>query len=100
MNLRRLWAVARKEFIHVIRDARSLSISIALPMLMLILFGYALSLDVDNVSLVVWDQSQSPVSRDFISRFNGSRYFSLQRYTESYRDLEGAIDSRQALVGL
>jgi ABC-2 type transport system permease protein len=100
MNRRRLWAVARKEFIHVVRDARSLSISIALPMLMLILFGYALSLDVDNVPLVVWDQSQSPVSRDFISRFNGSRYFSLQRYTESYRDLEGAIDSRQALVGL
>jgi len=30
---------------------------IAIPMLLLLLFGYALTLDVDNVPLVVWDQS-------------------------------------------
>ena len=100
MKPMRLWAVARKEFIHVIRDPRSLAISIAIPMLMLILFGYALSLDVDNVPLVVWDQSASPASRDFISHFTGSRYFSLKNYVDSYSQLERAIDTRQAMVGL
>ncbi|MBZ5551169.1 MAG: ABC transporter permease [Acidobacteriia bacterium] len=100
MKFRRLWAVARKEFIHVIRDARSLAISIALPMLMLILFGYALSLDVDNVPLVVWDQSQSQVSREFVSRFGGSRYFSIRGYVADYPELERAIDTRRAMVAL
>jgi hypothetical protein len=36
----RVWAVARKEFIHVIRDPRSLGMGIAIPMLLLLLFGY------------------------------------------------------------
>jgi len=47
----------RKEFLHVFRDARSLGGAIGIPMIMLMLFGYALTLDVDNVPLVVWDQS-------------------------------------------
>jgi ABC-2 type transport system permease protein len=100
LNLRRLWAIARKEFIHVLRDPRSLAMAIAIPVLLLVLYGYALTLDVDNVPLVVWDQSQSPASRDFLSRFQGSRYFSLRGYLQDYTEVEGAIDSGQALLAL
>ena len=100
MNPQRVRAVARKEFLHVLRDPRSLGMAIAIPMLLLVLFGYALTLDVDNVPLVVWDQSQSQASRELISRFAGSRYFSLRAYVRTYRDVEGAIDSAQALVAL
>ena len=69
-------AVARKESLHVLRDPRSLGMAIAMPVLMLLLFGYALTLDVDNVPLAVWDQSGTPESRELVSRFAGSRYFS------------------------
>ena len=31
MKLRRVWAVARKEFLHVIRDFRSLLLALARP---------------------------------------------------------------------
>jgi len=99
-SARRTWAVARKEFIHVLRDARSLGMAVAIPMLMLVLFGYALTLDVDNVPMVVWDQSQTQVSRDFVGLFGGSRYFSLQAYARTYREVEQAIDSSRALVAL
>jgi ABC-2 type transport system permease protein len=100
MKLHRLWALARKEFLHIIRDPRSLGMGIAIPMLMLVLYGYALTLDVDKVPTVIWDQSQSPTSREFISRFHGSRYFSIRRYASSYGELEQAIDTRQALIAL
>lgn len=100
MKLRRIWAMAHKEFLHIIRDPRSLVMGIAIPMLMLILYGYALTLDVDNVPIVIWDQSESVVSRDFISRFGGSRYFSIQKYVQSYREVEKAIDSGLALLAL
>ena len=100
MNLLRIKAVAKKEFIHIIRDPRSLGMGIAIPMLLLFLFGYALTLDVDKVPLIVWDQSGTHASRDLVSRFSGSRYFSLQRYTDSYRDIEDAIDSREALIAV
>ena len=74
--------------------------AIAIPMLLLILFGYALTLDVDDVPMVVWDQSESRASREFISRFSGSAYFSLAGYIRNYREVELAIDSGRALVAL
>ncbi len=100
MNIRRLRAVSRKEFIQIARDPRSLGMAIAIPMLLLLLFGYALTLDVDNVPLVVWDQDGTHESREFISRFTGSPYFSLYRHVENYRDIESAVDAGKALAGL
>lgn len=96
----RIWAIARKEFLHVIRDPRSLGMAIAIPMLQLLIYGYALTLDVDNVPIVIWDQSNSPTSRELISRFDGSRYFSTWRYVDNYREVGRAIDYRQALLAL
>lgn len=96
----RVWAIARKETIHIIRDPRSLAMGIAIPMLLLLLFGYALTLDVDNVPLVVWDQSRSQESRELVSRFDGSRYFSIRGHVRSYQELERAIDSSEALAAL
>jgi ABC-2 type transport system permease protein len=100
MKLRRIKAVAKKEFLHVFRDPRSLGLGIAIPMLLLFLFGYALTLDVDKVPMIVWDQSATYASRELISRFSGSRYFSLKKYTDNYRDIERAIDRRDALIAL
>lgn len=100
MSWRRLRAIARKEFLHIFRDPRSLGMAIAMPMLLLVLFGYALTLDVDRVPLVVWDQSQSRASRDFLSSFQGSRYFWVKETVGSYRELERAVDSGSALLGL
>jgi len=100
MKPQRVKAVAKKEYLHIIRDPRSLIMGLALPMLLIFMFGYALTLDVDNVPLIVWDQSETPASRDFISRFDGSRYFSLKSYARNYRDIERAINRRDALVAL
>lgn len=100
MSPMRLRAVARKEFIQILRDPRSLGMAIAIPMLLLLLFGYALTLDVDNVPIVVWDQDETPMSRDLISRFDASRYFSLRAHVANYGDVERAIDSRRALMAL
>lgn len=100
MRLRRLWAIARKEFLHILRDPRSLGMAIALPMLQMVLFGYALTLDVDRVPLMIWDQDQTPASREVVSRFLGSRYFALKGWASSYSDLERALDRGEALAGL
>ena len=96
----RVWAISRKEFIHILRDPRSLGMAIAIPMLLLVLFGYALSLDVDNVPTVVWDQNNSQASREFISHLQGSRYFSVRDYVTNYPEIEEALDSGAALVAV
>ena len=90
MKLRRMLAVARKEFIHVWRDPRALGVSIALPLVLLLLFGYALTLDLDRVPLAVWDQSRTTESRELVSRFEHSRYFSVVEHPENYGAIECA----------
>jgi ABC-2 type transport system permease protein len=100
MKPHRIKAVAKKEFLHIIRDPRSLGMGIVIPMILLFLFGYALTLDVDRVPLVIWDQSGTPASRELTSRFSGSRYFSLRGQTDTYREIERAIDTREALIAL
>jgi ABC-2 type transport system permease protein len=100
MNLRRLWAIARKEALHIRRDPRSLGLAIGIPMLMILLFGYALTLDVDHVPLVAWDQSHTPASRDYLAQFTASRYFDFRGAVANYAELERAIDTRSAYIAL
>jgi drug efflux transport system permease protein len=100
MKSQRLLAVARKEFIHLIRDPRSLAIGIGLPIIMLLLFGFALTMDVDHVPIVIWNQNQNPMARDFVNHFQASRYFTIVAFVDHYSDVERTIDARKALAGL
>ena len=96
----RLLAVARKEFIHVIRDWRSLFLALAIPVILIFLFGYALTLDLQKVPTVVWDQSRTSESRDLLSLYQGSPYFSIIGFEQSYPELQKAVDSGRAMIAL
>ena len=100
MNLKRIAAIIRKEFIHIIRDTRSLAMAIAMPVLLIFLFGSSLSLDVDNVPFVVWNQNNTPESREYIGLFTASRYFELASVVNSYSEIEQAVDKREAVLAL
>ena len=100
MNTRRLRAVTRKEFLHILRDTRSLIIALLLPFIMLTLFGYALTLDVDQIPAYVCDQDQTPQSRELIDQFRGSKYFSIRGQVASYDAIERAVDRDRILVGI
>ena len=100
MNLRRTKAIARKEFLHILRDSRSLIMALAIPFLLLLLFGYALSLDVDRIPTLIFDGDQSPQSRALIARLNGSRYFDVYHLVDSTRSIEDAIDRDLCLLGV
>ena len=100
MNLRRLKAVTKKELLHIVRDARSLYLALALPLVMLLLFGYALTLDVDRIPTYVYDQDQTPQSRELINQFRGSRYFQILGNINDYKTIERGIDKSTVLLGV
>jgi ABC-2 type transport system permease protein len=92
--------VARKEFLHILRDPRSLIMALALPFLMILLFGYALTLDVDRIPTIVYDADQSPASRSLIARFQGSRYFQILGIADDYETIEQKIDQDECMLGI
>lgn len=95
MNVRRTRAVAQKEFLHIVRDVRSLVLALAMPMMMLLLFGYALSLDVDSISTIIWDQDKTPQSRELVEKFRATRFFTVLGETENYSAIEDEINRGQ-----
>jgi len=99
-SFRRLNAIIVKEFIHIIRDWRSLSLAIAIPVLLLVLFGYALNMDLKNVPIGVYDRSLSKESRDLTSLFDGSPYFNLKEYYTNGKSMEESIKTRQIKAGI
>ena len=54
----RLAAVARKEWIQIRRDKRSLILAFVLPLFLLLFFGYAITWDVDDIRIAVLDQGR------------------------------------------
>jgi len=88
----------RKEFIHILRDPRSLYIAIGLPLVLLILFGYAITFDVNHIPVAVINQDDSSLSRDLISRVQASEYFDLRYLSNEYTKLERLLDEGKVKI--
>jgi ABC-type multidrug transport system permease subunit len=100
VNLRKIQAVARKEYIHLIRDFRSLYLAFFIPLLLILLFGYALSLDVEHIRTVVVDHDRTPTSRDFIRRLDASSYFDVIAHLPDTRAVIDYLDHNRAVLAV
>src|SRR5262245_1677935 len=100
MSLRRTRAILIKELHHITRDSRSLGMALAVPVMMLVLFGFALSLDVDRIPTLIYDQDGTSASRELVRQFQGSRYFDIAGIATDYAEIERAIDRNQVLIAL
>jgi ABC-2 type transport system permease protein len=90
--MRQTLAVASKELRQILRDKRSLLILLFVPAFFLLLFGYALNFDIRNVTLTVQDRDRSTSSRELVSSFVNSGYFSLVGYVDSPQELDRLVD--------
>ena len=100
MSYRRLRAVCVKELHHITRDPRSLVMALAVPVMMLLLFGFALSLDVDRIPTLIYDQDGTPASRDLVRQFTGSRFFDIRGEATNYQTIEREIDRSRILMAI
>jgi len=86
-------AVVRKELRQIARDRRTLLILLFVPAFFLLLYGYALSFDIRNIPLAVSDQDRSSASREVVSAFVNSGYFSLVTTIEDDDEIVGLLDA-------
>jgi ABC-2 type transport system permease protein len=99
-SVTRILAIAEKEWIQVRRDGRSLILAILLPVLLLLLFAYALNMDVKRVSVAIFDQDKSALSRGLLESFSNTEYFRVQRYVKNYREIDDLIDRGTVIMGI
>ncbi len=96
----RLRAIARKEWIQLRRDPRSLALAFALPVLLLLLFGYAITWDVRNIQMVVVDQDHTAQSRALVESFTSSGYFHVVERLDRTGEIAGVFERSIASVAI
>jgi ABC-2 type transport system permease protein len=96
----RVLSIMRKEFLHIVRDPRTLAVMFLIPVIQLLLLGYAANTDVKHLPTAVWDQDRSAASRAFCQAYRASGYFDLTLYVTSEQELARAMDAGQVRAGL
>ena len=90
----------KKEFQQFKRDPKMLAMVLVAPILQSIILGYAANLDINNINLIVFNQDQSKLSRDYIDKFTHSGYFSITKSVNSYGEMTSDIAASKALIGI
>ncbi len=96
----RILALVWKEFLQLRRDSMTLAFVVGIPLMQLTIFGLAINTDVKHLPAVVYDESNSQESRDFLDGLLATQYFDLKARVTSEADLRRTLDHGQAHVGV
>jgi ABC-2 type transport system permease protein len=98
--MQRLRFLVWKEFLELRQNPRLFGIVIVAPILQLTMLGYAATTDVHDVPVVVADGDRSSSSRELISRFEGSRNFSVISTVTTVAQVEPYLERGRAWLAL
>jgi ABC-2 type transport system permease protein len=96
----RIYSLMRKEFLHIVRDPRTLVVMFLMPMVQLLFLGYGATSDIAHLTTAVADSDKSAASRELIDAYRASSYFNIVSYVDSERDIEQLIDAGKVRAGL
>lgn len=100
MKLRRIKAIAVKESLQIVRDPRSLMIALLIPVMQMFMLGYGISLDVKHIPVCAYDREASQQSQDLLKRFATSRYFSIEKVSQTYAEITRDIDDGTCKIAI
>ena len=95
-----LFAQIVKELLCILRDPRTRVVLIGPPIAQLLIFSFAATLEVHNATLAVLDRDQGRWGQEFFAELTASSFVGRVIPVGSRAALEGAIDRREALLGI
>ena len=93
-------AVFYKEVLHVRRDFATLFFSLIIPILQMVLLGFGIDTNIRQINTVVFNADGRRESRELLDRLKNSDTFHIARYVTNDSDLNDAIISGRARVGI
>ena len=96
----RLWSIIRKEFIHILRDRRTLVVMFMMPILQLVLLGYAATNDIRHLNTAVFDADHTMQSRQLIEAYRASDYFAITYYVQDETEMAALLDNGRVRAGI
>ncbi len=98
--MKRIMKVVKKEFLQLRRDKRMFAMLFIAPVLQLVLLGYAATVDVKNIPIVICDMDHTQESRDLISHYTSSGYFTVVGYIDGVDKIDHYLKSGKAGMAL
>ncbi|HEX5625074.1 MAG TPA: ABC transporter permease [Saprospiraceae bacterium] len=86
--MKQFWVFVRKEWLHILRDKRTLFILFGMPVAQILIFGFALSNEVKNSKIAILDHARDQSSRQLIERIESSKYFEIVRFLGFDHDID------------
>lgn len=99
-RLSRLFAYSYREMMEVMRDPVRLAFAFLGSAILLIVIAYGISLDVEDLTYAALDLDRTPQSRQYLSNFEGSRYFLEQPELLNEDDLEQRLKSNDITLAI
>jgi ABC-2 type transport system permease protein len=96
----RILAIFKKELRQIRRDKRTLAVLLFTPAFMLVMFGYALNFDVKHLSVAVYDEDKTQMSREFTDNFFHSEYFDLTYYLNKKSDIDKLMANEKIRIAI
>jgi ABC-2 type transport system permease protein len=98
--LARLKQMLIKEFIQVFRDGRTRWVLFGPPLIQMMIFGYAATFEIKHVAIAILDLDHSQESRDLVSRFSASAYFTVQPALENRKELADKVERGETTLAM
>ncbi len=95
--MKRIKAIIIKEFFHILRDPKSLTIVFAMPVIMIFIYGYAISFDINRVNTAILDYSHSELSKQLVKKFFNNKYYFLNPLLIN-SEKTGAIEQAEEML--
>lgn len=99
-GFRRMMTIVRKEWLHIIRDPRTLALVIIMPVMMLGLLGYAVANDVEDLPLAVADLSKTDASRALLEKFSASGFYLVTHVAQNETEILEMLDAGTVKAGI
>jgi len=99
-SIARIRHMLKKEFIQTLRDRHTSWLLFGPPLIQMVIFGYAATMEIRHVSMAVLDLDNTQESRELVSHFAASHYFSVQKYAVVRDDLREGIDRGDFIAGI
>jgi ABC-2 type transport system permease protein len=96
----RIRHMLKKEFIQTLRDPHTRWILFGPALIQMVVFGYAATMEIKHVSIAVMDNDSTQESRELISRFSASPYFSIVKRANERDELRYGIDRGDFLMAI
>lgn len=90
----------KKEFLHVLRDKKTLLILFGMPVVQILIFGFALTNEVKNSKIVVVDYARDIASQEIITKIEASRYFEITKSLAGSKALEAAFKTGEIKMAI